>query len=201
MKVEVKFGDWIQKGIDLWKLNLGVLVVASAITIVLSAVTVGVLAGPLLVGMILMVLRLHDRREPKPQAGDIFEGFKFFLPAFLVWLAQVVTIVITYFLSSLFCIGSLLGYFIQFVVGTALMFSLFLVAEKNADVVPAIQGSIDIVKTNFWPFMGFYIVTSLLAGIGFFLCFLPGILTMPLGICIFAVAYRDVVVSSATPTS
>jgi len=50
---EVKFGEWIENGFRLYKENFATLVLASLIAVVLSAVTVGVLAGP---------MRIPDRR-------------------------------------------------------------------------------------------------------------------------------------------
>jgi mannitol-specific phosphotransferase system IIBC component len=40
-KVEVKFGEWIENGFNLYKNNFGILVLASLVAVVLSAVTVG----------------------------------------------------------------------------------------------------------------------------------------------------------------
>ena len=75
-KVEVKFGDWIQAGFNLWKDNLALLIVAALIAILLSCVTVGILAGPMMAGLIMISLALVDKKEPKPQSGDVFQGFQ-----------------------------------------------------------------------------------------------------------------------------
>ena len=51
-EVEVKFGEWIEKGFNLYKENFGILVLASLIAVVLSTLTVGVLAGPMFAGVV-----------------------------------------------------------------------------------------------------------------------------------------------------
>ncbi|MBW2202607.1 MAG: hypothetical protein JRF52_00565, partial [Deltaproteobacteria bacterium] len=82
-EVEVKFGEWIEKGFNLYKENFGILVLASLIAVVLSMVTVGVLAGPMAAGVILITLGLADKKEPKPEVGTLFKGFEYFLDSFL----------------------------------------------------------------------------------------------------------------------
>ena len=87
-KVQVKFGDWIEGGFNLYKANFGTLVLASVFAVVISTVTAGLLAGPMLAGLALVTLQLFDRKEPKPEAGKVFKGFDFFVQSFLfvvVW--------------------------------------------------------------------------------------------------------------------
>ncbi len=54
-KVDVKFGEWIEKGFNLYKENFGILVLVSLIAVIVSAITVGVLAGPMAAGVLLVV--------------------------------------------------------------------------------------------------------------------------------------------------
>ena len=82
-EVNVKFGEWIEKGFNLYKENFGILVLASLIAVIVSAITVGVLAGPMAAGVLLVVFQLHDRKEPKPEVGTLLKGFDFFLNSFL----------------------------------------------------------------------------------------------------------------------
>ena len=66
-KVEVKFGEWIENGFNLYKDNFGILVLASLVAVVLSAVTIGVLAGPMFAGVLLITLGLFDKQDPNPE--------------------------------------------------------------------------------------------------------------------------------------
>jgi len=85
-KVDVKFGEWIQQGWELYKANIGIWIVASLLVIVISVATLGILSGPMMAGLAWMALVLVDRKEPKPQMGDVFKGFDYFLQSFLFYL-------------------------------------------------------------------------------------------------------------------
>ena len=82
-KTQVKFGDWIEAGFNLYKENFGTLVLASIFVVVIGTVTAGLLAGPMLAGLVMVTLRLLDRRDPPPEAGNVFKGFDYFLQSFL----------------------------------------------------------------------------------------------------------------------
>jgi len=71
----VKFGEWIEAGFSLYRDNFVVLVLASLIAIILSAVTMGILSGPMFAGLVLIILSCLDKKEPKAEIGDIFKGF------------------------------------------------------------------------------------------------------------------------------
>ena len=77
-KIDVKFGDWIEKGFNLYKENFGILVLASLIAVIVSAVTVGILAGPMAAGVLLIVFQLHDRKTPARRWGPFSGGLIFF---------------------------------------------------------------------------------------------------------------------------
>jgi uncharacterized membrane protein len=192
-KPEVKFGDWIQQGFDLYKDNLGLLILASLLVVLLGAVTLGILTGPLMVGLILIVLGLVDKREPKPEVSEVFKGFEFFLDAFLfslVW--GFLLIAACFILSMIVCIGPLAAVFLSAAAGALLMFGLFRIADKKQPFWPASLESLNLVKTNFWPFLGFFLVAALIGSLGNLLCGLGAFLTLPIYVCITAVAYREV---------
>jgi len=179
-KAEVKFGEWFEKGFNLYKENLGILVLASLIALVISAVTIGILAGPMLAGIILITLRLFDKTEPKPEVGNVFKGFDYFLNSLLfvvVWGAAV--LVVSLILALIPCVGQLASLCVVYVVQAFLMFGLFLIVDKHMEFWPASMESFNIVKTNFWPFLGLSVVASMA-------------LTAPIQVCILTVAYRDV---------
>ncbi|MBN2055084.1 hypothetical protein JW905_09180 [bacterium] len=192
-KPEVKIGEWIQEGFNLYKANFGVLVVASLIAILLGSLTIGILAGPLMVGMILMTLAIYDRKEPKPQIGDVFGGFKYFLNAFLFYLVWgLIFLVISAILAFIPCLGQLLTIVVVLGGGAFLMFGPFLIADRNMDFWPASMKSIEMVKSDIWPFIGLYVLASIIGGLGAILCGIGMILTLPITFCILAIAYRHV---------
>ena len=60
------------------------------------------------------------------------------------------------------------------------------------DFWPASMESINIVKSNFWPFLGFAVVAAIIGSLGAIACGIGAIFTLPIQVCILAVAYRAV---------
>ena len=95
--------------------------------------------------------------------------------------------------------GSLLGVLFVYGLGTVVMFGIFLITEQKLDAWTAAVKSFETVKTNFWPFLGVYVVACLLSSIGFIACGVGVVLTLPIMVCILGVAYRDVFSGSGSP--
>lgn len=191
--VEVKFGEWIERGFNLYKENFATLVLASLIAVVLSAVTVGILAGPMAAGVLLITLRLIDKDEPKPEVGSLFRGFDYFLNSLLFVVAWGMGLFLISLMVGLIpCIGQIASLFVVFAAHALLMFGMFLIVDKTREFWPASVDSFNAVKPNFWPFFGFSIVSNLIGGVGAVACGIGVVLTLPIQACILTVAYRDV---------
>ena len=135
-KTDVKFGEWIQKGFDLYKQNIGTLILVALLQIVISVLTLGVLAGPMAVGAILIVLGLHDKKTPPPQVGDIFKGFSYFVDSLLyVLVYAIVSFVGGLILALIPCLGSILSLFYGLSLATVTMFALFNIADRKMSFV------------------------------------------------------------------
>ena len=192
-KVDVKFGEWIQQGWELYKANIGVWIVASLLAIVISIATVGILSGPMMAGMIWMALALVDKKDPKPQMGDVFKGFDYFLQSFLFCLIWgIIMLAASFLLHLIICVGSVVAIILPIVLETALMFGLFLIVDKKMEFWPASMLSLNVVKPNFFPFLGLMVVSMVIGHIGMIACGIGVIVTMPIAVCILAVAYRNV---------
>jgi uncharacterized membrane protein len=192
-QVDVKFGEWIEKGFNLYKENFGILVLASLIAVIVSAITVGVLAGPMAAGVLLIIFQLIDRKEPKPEVGTLFRGFDFFLHSFLFFIIWGIAIFIASLILGLVpCIGQLASLFVVFVAHALLMFGLFLIVDRKMEFWPASVESFNMVKQNFWPFLGFSIVSNLIGSIGAVACGIGVVFTLPIQVCILTVAYREI---------
>jgi len=191
-KPMVKFGEWIEAGFSLYKENFVVLVLANLIAVILSAVTLGILSGPMFAGLVLIILACLDKKEPKSEIGDIFKGFDYFLDSFLfviIWGA--ISIAITLLLTLIPCAGQIISMFVSIIISTLIMFGIFLIVDRKMSFWPASLASINLVKTNFFPFAGLMIVAGVLGYIGALACGIGLIITMPIGACIIAVAYRN----------
>ncbi len=197
-KVDVKFGEWIEEGFNLYKENFGILVLVSLIAVIVSAITVGVLAGPMAAGVLLIVFQLQDRKEPKPEVGTLLKGFDFFLNSFLFFIVWGIAIfVVSLILGLVPCIGQVASLFVVFVAHALLMFGMFLIVDRNMEFWPASVESFNMVKRNFWPFLGFSIVSNLIGSIGAVACGIGVVFTLPIQVCILMVAYREIFGGSA----
>jgi len=77
------------------------------------------------------------------------------------------------------------------VLGTFLMFGLFLIADRKQEFWPASQASFAKVKENFWPWCGYFLLASVIGSLGQILCGIGMIITLPMTYCMIAVAYRE----------
>lgn len=199
-KVEVKFGEWIEKGFNLYKENIATLILATVVALLLGTVTLGILAGPMFAGVLFITLGLFDKTDPKPEAGALFKGFDHFLNSFLfvvVW--GVAITVVSFILNVVPCIGQLASLFVGCSAGALLMFGLFLIVDRRMEFWPASMESFNMVKTNFWPFLGFSVVTGIIGSIGAIACGIGVVVTVPIQACILTVAYREVFDQAGEP--
>ena len=192
-KTSVKLGEWIEAGFNLYKNNFATLVLAALIALVLSTVSIGILTGPMIAGLIIIALQLLRKTEPKPEAGAVFKGFSYFLSSFLFTFVWGIAILIGSLVLGWFpIIGQLLSLFFIYAAQAFLMFGLYLIVDKQMDFWPASQLSIQTVKTNFWPFFGLAAIASIIGSIGALAFGIGVVLTIPIQICILAVAYQEV---------
>jgi uncharacterized membrane protein len=198
--VEVKFGEWIERGFNLYKKNFGLLFLASIVGGILSAVSLLILAGPMMAGIILICLKLHDGETPRPEVGTLFRGFDFFLQSALflgVW--SLGLFVVQGILFTLPCIGQIAGIGLATAAWTFLMFGLFLIVDRKMDFWPASVESFNMVKASFWPFLGLSFIASIIGSLGAIFCGIGLFLTLPIYYCIMTVAYRAVFSNRTSP--
>ena len=188
--VEVDFEGWIRKGFEMFKTNAGSLIVAVFLAVLLSACTLGILAGPMLAGLAIMTIQIFDGESV--EIGDVFKGFQFFLPSFLFLLVWgFIFTSITSILVTLPLFGTFLGSISGFFMGTFLMFAIPLIVDKEKDFWSAAMESIDCVKKVYWPLFGIYSIACLIGSAGIMLFGIGIILTLPITYCINIVAYRN----------
>lgn len=192
-KVQVKFGDWIEAGFNLYKNNFGILVLASVFAVVIGAITAGILAGPMLAGLALVTLQLLDRKEPQPEAGTVFKGFDYFLQSFIFVIIWGLGILIgSVVLGVIPVIGQLASIAFVYAAQAFLMFGMFLIVDRKMDWLPASAQSINTVKTNFWPFFGLSTVAGIIGSLGAIAFGIGVVFTIPIQGCILAIAYREI---------
>lgn len=197
---EARFGTWVEQGFDLYKKNFAVLVLAALIAGALSAISFGLLSGPMAAGMILIVFRLMDGGEPKPQAGDVLKGFEIFLQPFLFMLVWGAILgVVSLLLNMIPCLGTILYLVVVLGASPVFGFGLFLVVDRKRDFWNAAIESFQTLKPSFFPLLGISVVAAIMGSIGAVACGIGVVITMPLYYCIMAHAYRDAFRGPETP--
>jgi len=192
-KVQVRFGEWIEEAFNLYRENFKTLVLASILVLVISTITAGILAGPMLAGLASLMLALRDKKEPKPEAGRVFKGFDYFVPSFLfvaVWGIGIFSA--SFIVGVIPFIGQLAALFVAYAAQAFLMFGLFLIVDRQMEFWPASQDSINTVKANFWPLFGLSIVAGFIGSLGAIALGVGVVFTIPIQGCILTVAYRKV---------
>ena len=192
-KIQIKFSEWIEEGFNLYRQNFKTLVLAAIFVVVIGTVTAGILAGPMLAGLALVILELRDKKEPRPEAGKVFKGFDYFAHSFLfvtVW--GIGIFIASMILGVMPVIGQLASLFVAYAAQAFLMFGLFLIVDRRMEFWPASMESINTVKSNFWPFFGLSLVAGIIGSFGVIAFGVGVVFTIPIQGCILTVAYREV---------
>lgn len=184
-------GSSISKSWALYKNNFWLVVGASVVAVVLGLVTGGVLAGPMLAGLMLLFFKLMDQKGDA-RFEDIFKGFSWFLPAFLIvliwgtafWVAALILAVIP-----------LLGWMALVLLGFAfsvfLFFALCDAVAHESSFDEASRTAYAMLKNDFWPLVGYGVMVILIGVSGRLLFDVGIVLTIPFAFLMLAVAYRE----------
>ena len=192
-QVMVNLGEWLEKGFRLYRANMLKLIPATFIALILSVTTVGILAGPMLSGLLLITLALLRRQHPEPEIFQIFKGFRFFVNgvAFVLGWSLVVSAG-SLILLMIPGVGQLVVLFFIYSAQAFLMFGPFLIVDRDMDFWAATLKSFNTVKGNFWPFLSVSAVAGVIGSIGCIFFGIGIIVTVPLQLCILTVAYEAV---------
>jgi len=180
---KVDIGGWISESIDLYKANFGLICVSMLVAALLSVFTCGVLAGPMMAGLTLIILRVARKEDPGPEVGDVFKGFDFFLQAFLLSLVVGVAYALA---GSVAIIGAVAG----ILIAPLVMFAMCILVDKKMEFWPAIQASYEKAKDDYLNLLVLCLLSSLMSSIGAILCGVGVFLTLPFSAVVAVVAYR-----------
>jgi len=187
----ISLGDWLSGGWQVYKENWGVMSVATLISFALSICTLGILAGPLLMGLYRM--SFATMRGERPVMGDLFDWKGRFLQAFIT------AIIYGGIYLGLGGIGNRNPFF-QLVSAAAtpflslmLSFTMALILEQKQDVLNAVSRVSKLVFSRdafMWWVVG--LVFAAITGAGLLGCGIGVLITLPWMIAASAVAYKDV---------
>lgn len=193
VQVTVNLGEWFEKGFRLFREQFQMLVPATFMALILSVMSAGILAGPMLSGLLMITLSLLRRHHPEPGISHVFKGFKFFLNAavFLIGWGLLICAgsLILWLIPG---IGQLVVLFFIYSAQTFLMFGPFLIVDRDMDFLRATITSFNMVKGNFWPFLSVSAASGVIGSMGLIAFGIGVIVTVPLQVCILTVAYEAV---------
>lgn len=180
---KVDVGGWINEAFELYKANFGLLCLATLVAGLLAGFTCGILGGPMFAGLVMIILRVSRKMEPKPQIGDVFKGFDFFLQALLL----MVVLALAYALLSFIpVIGGVAG----LLIAPLVMFAMPLIVDQKQEFWPAIMASFEKAKEEYVSLLVVTLLGGLISSLGLLLCGVGVILTAPFGAIVSVVAYR-----------
>lgn len=189
--LDVKFSDWIQEGFTLYVANVVILLVAGVVALVLSAVTLGLLAGPMLAGLAIIILNLLDNRLARPTINDLFKGFEHFLDTLPVTICFYALAVIAMVLNLIPLVGQILNSVVVSVGAVTGVLSIFHLVARRIPPRKSLPAWLMIFKDNWGPLLGFYILVTIIGGVGVLACGVGLLATVPLQMCILGVAYQS----------
>ena len=144
----------IKQGARLFVNDIGPLIIAAIVAGLLSIVTLGILAGPLVAGLYGMVIgRVRDGRQPR--VGDVFDGFDRFWAYFFA--ALVLALLVG--LASITIVGG-------FLLATIWLYVFPLMVDKGMGLGEALKTSKDmVVAGGFWEHLALVVIGFVIASI------------------------------------
>ncbi len=192
-KENLHLSEWFEQGFRLYRQNLPILISATFIALLLSVATAGVLAGPLLVGLLMILLGLKRKQAPRPETLDLFKGFRFFLNAAIFVMGWGMAVSVgAMILIMIPGIGPLVALFFIYGAKAVLMFGPFLILDQGMDFREATITSFSRVKEDFWIFLSVSAAAGVIGSLGLVLLGIGIVLTVPLQLSILTVAYDAV---------
>ncbi len=191
VRSNIRLGDWLGGGWQVYKENWLLMSLASLLAIFLGAVTAGILAGPLLLGLYGMAFK--TMRGERPVISDLFNWQGRFLQAFLAFLISAAI----YFgfaaggRSELLIVLSFLV--VNPILTVALGFVMPLILERDMDIAAAINtvGRLMFSRDKLmWWVVGLVFFFINLGGAS--LCGIGFLVTLPWTISAAAVAYNQI---------
>lgn len=181
----------IRESFDLYRQNFGTVFLATLVASIGCVVSFGILAGPLVGGMLMLCRKLM--RGEQAGVGEVFAYFSKFVPTFVIVMAMWLTMLIAAGLHSI----PLVGFVVQMAVGPAVgvlfIIAIGLIIEQNYEPIAALKQACNYFMTNPLLIWFYSFIISFISGIGAFLFVIPIIFTLPMGTTGMAVLYRELV--------
>jgi hypothetical protein len=186
----IALGDWLSGGWQIYKENAALMSLATVLGGLLSVASVGILAGPLLMGMLQMAFK--TMRGERPNMGDLFSWQGRFLQAFVTFLIfALVHVGLTGLGGN--SLHGLLSLVVTPLLTVMLGLTMSSILERGLDVARAINEAARVIFSKdavMWWVTG--LVFSAISFGGTIACGIGVFVTLPWMIAASAVAYRDI---------
>lgn len=202
-------GKVISRSFDVLFKNVVVLAVAMFLAELIGGVTIGILMGPMLAGMVIISLKLL--RGETAEIGDVFKGMDKFGPAFLVLLLTYLAVGAIWLATIIFALIPFLGILVTVLlwiclgiasplIGAFVAFALCAIVDKNLDLSGAFKFAIDRIKANPLEIWVLALVLGILSSIGSIACGIGVFVTAPIFILGMTIMYLEGISATTQPS-
>jgi hypothetical protein len=200
-------GAWITTAWNAVSTDPWAFIGATVLMMLVSMFTLGICGPPLQIGLLRMILKKLDGRPV--QAGDVFEGFSFFGPAWgLTAIILVPLLLVLAPFIAMFVITARSGnieqtmpmfqlivqgfsYLFGLAVSVISLFAWPLIAERRAGPWEALCQSWAAIRTDFWTCLLAVFIFGLIANVGAMLCCVGMLFSLPLQQACIVALYRS----------
>jgi hypothetical protein len=196
----VNLGKWLSDGWAVYRDHAGTFSLAFIVLLLLSAVTLSLLTGPLLAGFYHMAFK--SMRGEKPHVGDLFKGLDRFWPAVFAWVIHAAVMAVLNEPSVSYSAGpfsikspffGLISLVLMPLVTAVYFFVYPLILERQRDTAAALDEAVRVVfPRNVLMYWVCGLIFGILSLAGFLGCGIGFFITGPFILCAMAAAYRDV---------
>lgn len=179
--LETAISTTLSRSWDIFKQDFVLFLLATLLTGLVGAVTLGILAAPLGVGMVMMIQR-KIAGDPSVSVGDVFKGLSKLVPALL---ASIV-IFIGAFIGTLLLV--LPGLFVVFTTA----YTFHVMAYEDAGMVESIKRSVRLTLDNALFVLLILVIAGVINAIGSAV-FIGALITAPYTAVMLTVAYEEMV--------
>jgi hypothetical protein len=187
----ISLGDWLSKGWRVYAENWFLMSLATLLVGVIGVGTLGILAGPMIMGLYRMAFKTI--RGERPVMGDLFNWDGRFLQAFLAFLIHAAIYGGLQGASGRSgALSAILNFAVLPILTLIFGLAMPMILDRRDDIAASINevGKTIFTKDAFmWWIVGFVFAT--IASGGFFACGIGGLVTVPWIISAFAVAYSN----------
>lgn len=187
----------IQQSFNLYLKNFVLLVLASSIAGVITLVSLGILAGPMIGGLLLLGIKLI--RGEKGELNEIFAHFDQFLPTLMATLLLWGTGFVFYVIGIIPVIGWITNLVVSPVLFFLYVLTIGFIVEQKRQPIQAIKRSIACFATEWMQLWLYSLAMMVISGIGSLVLGVGVILTIPLGMMGMALVYQQLAVKEPPP--